>query len=500
MGVTTRKRLVMAEETMRQLDWQLVKENITEMIFLFDEKGNLLDCSDSAKTELGYFENEPMCGFSSLFPNVKLAKTGRNPVHADIYRKNETCFPVLLKIKELKEDNLYLVAVDDRTDVKAVSLELANTKKELEKARKYKNEFVSNITHELRTPVNGIQGMAHMLLDTNLTPQQLDTVNTIERCCVNMSRMINELLDFSKIDAGKLVLENKPFAVRDFLNKTMAGNIALVNEKGLKLIMNVAEDIPPVLVGDELRLTQILNNLISNAVKFTSVGHIALEVSMTKDEEKYVELFFMVMDTGIGIAKDNMGKLFKSFSQVDASITRRFGGTGLGLSISKQLVEMMGGTIKVESEEGKGSSFSFTVILGKPTDKEGNLEDIKFPSGNFVYEGIGRYSGAETYSSSEDLNMQLDDIYKFGTRDNLKEIRSSMDKLLICIALGSWEKAENFSATVKNLISDEEADKDLKREAFRLELIVRRGDHDKALEQYKFVKQKFDEMFPEEGR
>lgn len=490
-----------------KLNYDIIRSNITEMIFLFDENGKMLDCSDSARNGLGYGASEYPGDFNRIFPSAELAETGHKPLHTNMYRRNDTCFPVLLKIKEIAETGRFLVAADDRTDVKALTMELDNTKEELEKARAYKNEFVSNITHELRTPVNGIQGMARTLLDTDLTPYQLDTVNTIERCCVNMSKIINDLLDFSKMAAGKLILENKPFAFRDFLNKTMASNIALINEKGLKLILNVADDIPPVLVGDELRLTQILNNLISNAVKFTSVGHIVIEVSLTKEEENCVELFFMVMDTGIGIAKENMNKLFKSFSQVDASITRRFGGTGLGLSICKQLVEMMGGSIKVESEEGKGSAFSFSVILNKPEEDEEKLPDIHFPSGRFVYEGNGRYSGAEGNKNSylegnhAGMNFEddLDDVYKFGTRENIKEIRASMDKLLICIELGSWEKAENFSGAVKNLISDDEADKELKRDAFRLELIVRRGDHDKALAQYKYLRERIEEMFPEKG-
>ena len=140
--------------------------------------------------------------------------------------------------------------------------------------------------------------------------------------------------------------------------------------------MHVGDDIPKYLIGDELRLTQIFNNLISNAVKFTTIGHVAVEASLIREEDDFVELFFMVVDTGIGIAKENMDKLFKKFSQVDASTTRRFGGTGLGLSISKKLVELMGGDIKVESEVGKGSSFSFNVILKKADEAEETLSLI----------------------------------------------------------------------------------------------------------------------------
>lgn len=280
----------------------------------------------------------------------------------------------------------------------------------------------------------------------------------------------------------------------------MAFNVKQVNDKGLKLLVNVGDDIPNFLIGDELRLTQILNNLISNAVKFTTIGHVAVEVSLTHEEDDFAELFFMIIDTGIGIAKGNMNRLFKKFSQVDASTTRKFGGTGLGLSICKKLVEMMGGDIKVESELGKGSTFSFNVILKKAENAEKPI-DTKLPSGNFIYEGSGKFletemksSYASGYSSGWKGKAEKDNIYKFGTVENIREIHSALDKLLICIELGNWEKAENFSSVVKNLISNEESEQTLKKEAFRLELIIRRGNHDKAIEQFNSFKAKLSEL------
>ena len=221
---------------------------------------------------------------------------------------------------------------------------------------------------------------------------------------------------------------------------------------------------------------------------------------MIREEDDFVELFFMVVDTGIGIAKENMDKLFKKFSQVDASTTRRFGGTGLGLSISKKLVELMGGDIKVESEVGKGSSFSFNVILKKADEAE-ETTGVELPSGNFVYEGSGQYSESEEESkySGEGgdgwkLKANSDKIYQFGTSENIREINTALEKLFICIELGNWEKAENFASVVKNLISDNESEQQLKKEAFRLELIIRRGDHDKALVQFNTFKNKLAEL------
>ncbi|WP_051384124.1 PAS domain-containing protein [Catonella morbi] len=480
--------------------YNTLKEECLELIFVFGEDGRYINCSNKARESLGYLQDEDMGKFENIFPNILLEETSLlEHVEADVYRKNETCFPADVKIIRFEDDKFIVFAID-QTETRNMARELKACKEELKSELKYKTEFVSNITHELRTPVNGIQGMTKNLLNTELDSFQLETVGIIEQCCVNMSKIINDLLDFSKMESDKLVLENKAFSFREFLNKVMAFNVTLVNEKGLKLLVHVGDDIPKYLIGDELRLTQIFNNLISNAVKFTTIGHVAVEASLIREEDDFVELFFMVVDTGIGIAKENMDKLFKKFSQVDASTTRRFGGTGLGLSISKKLVELMGGDIKVESEVGKGSSFSFNVILKKADEAE-ETTGVELPSGNFVYEGSGQYSESEEESkySGEGgdgwkLKANSDKIYQFGTSENIREINTALEKLFICIELGNWEKAENFASVVKNLISDNESEQQLKKEAFRLELIIRRGDHDKALVQFNTFKNKLAEL------
>ena len=480
--------------------YNTLKEECLELIFVFGDDGRYISCSNKAKESLGYLQDEDIGKFENIFPNILLEETGLlEHVEADVYRKNETCFPADVKIIRFEDDKFIVFAID-QTEIRNMARELKACKEELKSELKYKTEFVSNITHELRTPVNGIQGMTKNLLNTELNSFQLETVGIIEQCCVNMSKIINDLLDFSKMESDKLVLENKAFSFREFLNKVMAFNVTLVNEKGLKLLVHVGDDIPKYLIGDELRLTQIFNNLISNAVKFTTIGHVAVEASLIREEDDFVELFFMVVDTGIGIAKENMDKLFKKFSQVDASTTRKFGGTGLGLSISKKLVELMGGDIKVESEVGKGSSFSFNVILKKADEAE-ETTGVELPSGNFVYEGSGQYSESEEDSkySGEGgdgwkLTANSDKIYQFGTSENIREINTALEKLFICIELENWEKAENFASVVKNLISDNESEQQLKKEAFRLELIIRRGDHDKALVQFNTFKNKLAEL------
>ena len=480
--------------------YNILKEECLELVFIFDKNGKCISCSDKARESLGYLPEEEIGKFEITFPKISLEETALHEhIETDVYRKNETCFPADLKIVPYEDDKLIIFAID-QTEKRNVARELKSCKEELKYELKYKTEFVSNITHELRTPVNGIQGMAKNLLNTELNSYQLETVGIIEGCCVNMSKIINDLLDFSKMESDKLVLEKKAFSFREFLNNVMAFNVTLVNEKGLKLLVHVGDDIPKYLVGDELRLMQIFNNLLSNAVKFTTIGHIAVEASLIREEDDYVELFFMVVDTGIGISKQNMDKLFKKFSQVDASTTRKFGGTGLGLSISRKLVELMGGNIKVESEPGKGSSFSFNVILGKADEAE-ETTGVELPNGNFVYEGSGQYTESEEESSYSGeggsdwrLTANSDKIYQFGTSENIKEINSALEKLFICIELGNWEKAENFASVVKNLISDNESEQQLKKEAFRLELIIRRGNHDKAIEQYNTFKGKLTEL------
>lgn len=474
-----------------------VLDTLVEILFCYDDTGKILCCNRVAKEKLGYEEQDIPSSVFELLPNLfqkgcdlgQPADSG-HLLETDMYRQNQTCFPVELHFGRVG-DGRYLCAGQDMTRYREMERRMNQIKDEITETERYKSEFVSNITHELRTPVNGMMGLTQGLLETNLTPSQLESVQIIERCCMNMAKIINNLLDFTKLEFGKIELEDKPFYFRDFLNKTLAFNVNAVNEKGLKLMLRVDDEIPKLLSGDELRLTQILNNLISNAVKFTSVGQIALEISQTMETADTVELFFMVTDSGIGIAKENMDKLFHSFSQVDASITRRFGGTGLGLAICRQLVEMMGGGIHVESEEGKGSSFSFYVNLKKVPEYQEmkGQSDVFFPSGQFVYEGSGRFRTDADGSRNPVWRLEPDtsEIYHFGTKANLKEIRSNMEKLLICLDLENWTKAENYAGAVKSLISDGHGE--LKKQAFRLELLVRREDLEKSMAQYEVVNQ-----------
>ncbi|MDR3592222.1 MAG: ATP-binding protein [Negativicutes bacterium] len=233
-----------------------------------------------------------------------------------------------------------------------------------EVANRAKGEFLANMSHEIRTPLNGINGMIDLTLMTDLTYEQHDNLMTAKSCIDALIGIINDILDFSKMESGKLTIDKISFSCQHFLGEVVKVHQQSALGKGVDLSYSLAAGIPDVLTGDPNRLRQILNNLLGNAIKFTdSGGTVTLAMRSTDISKKEVELTFSVSDTGIGISDGDLGKLFKPFSQVDGSNTRRFGGTGLGLAISKQLVAMMGGHIWVISEQGKGSTFAFTVRL-----------------------------------------------------------------------------------------------------------------------------------------
>jgi two-component system, sensor histidine kinase and response regulator len=257
--------------------------------------------------------------------------------------------------------------VSIRTDVTAMkSLEkgLIGAKEEAEAAGRAKSDFLANMSHEIRTPMNAIIGLSHLCLQTRLTSRQKDYVRKVHNSATSLLRIINDILDFSKIDAGRLDMESIDFTMEEVLG-TMSSMVSLkAQEKQIEFLMETAVDIPPSLIGDPLRLGQILINLTNNAIKFTEEGEIVIVTELLERDDHFVRIQFTVRDTGIGMTPEQKSGLFKSFSQADSSITRKYGGTGLGLTISKKLVEMMDGDIRVESEAGVGSKFICDVRLG----------------------------------------------------------------------------------------------------------------------------------------
>lgn len=464
-------------------------ENALEIVLFFDDRGIISYGNQMAKTKLGYGEDLQGTQICDVFPNTfhlagdRFATDiafGDEVRKLTAYRKNLTCFPVEAKLVSSKDSSgMYICMANDILEKEFLNKEIGQVRSEADEALKVKSEFVANVTHELRTPVNGILGNVKELLTGEYDGKTEQALRLIERCCGDMNKIINNILDFSKLEAGKFALEPRKFHFRNMLDYVKANHINKITEKGLDFFVTVSPQIPEYVIGDELRIVQVLGNLLSNAQKFTSIGKITLEAVQTARVNDKIELFFMVKDTGIGIEEKDKEKLFQSFSQVDASISRKYGGTGLGLNICKQLVELMGGKIGVESEKNQGSVFSFSIWV-EMTEEEAALpvsESVSF--GNIA-------------ADREDEEKQLLDARKFGTPKNREILSKNLSKLILCVEMQNWEKAEMFMETVKQLT--EGAPREIGRVALRLKMAIQKENYDKITAEYEelnhFLQQK----------
>jgi PAS domain S-box-containing protein len=350
-------------------------ESFIDIYYRSDLAGNITMISPSVFKHTGYREDEVISQKVDQFfedvadssKNIKtLLKSGNiTNYEVKVKRKDGTIRQFMLNIRMIKNEKGNPIEVEgvarDVTELLRSAEELKIAKEQAEHSLKIKEQFLANMSHEIRTPMNGVIGMIDILSETELDKSQKDYVNTIRNSSETLLTILNDILDLSKLEAGKMNIENRPFDLRD----TLKNLVALFKQKAAEtnniLQYEWSDEVSPYIVGDKIRLLQILSNLTSNAIKFTQNGSITIKISAlkkTKDEEK---IKFEVIDTGIGISEENQSKLFESFQQLDISTKKAFGGTGLGLVISKELVELMGGNIGMVSKLGSGSTFWFTI-------------------------------------------------------------------------------------------------------------------------------------------
>jgi len=377
--ITKRKQ---TEETLkdRELQMRSITDSAYDGILMMDPNGNISYWNTAAERILGYKSDEALgknlhqliapstyhqahlAAFSKFLTSGEGNVIGKT-LDLEAIRKDREIVPIQLSLSAVKmSSGWHAVGIlRDITLQKKNEEEFKRAKVAAEEATNAKSEFLANMSHEIRTPMNAVIGFSELLKKTDMTVKQRDYINKIDASAKSLLGIINDILDFSKMEAGKLELESVDFRLDDVINNIISMNSNKASEKNIELINNIECDVPYSLVGDPLRVGQILLNLVNNAVKFTSEGHVLVEVSLVDQVDQTCHIRFSVSDTGIGLTKEQKEKLFSAFSQADTSVTRRFGGTGLGLTISKRLVEMMKGTISVESKFGVGSTFSFEI-------------------------------------------------------------------------------------------------------------------------------------------
>lgn len=364
-------------------------DSIPGMLYLYDHDGKLIRWNKRHEEMTGYSAGELLGmdllawykGDDATIGRIQRAvekalRDGFAEAEADLLRKDGTKIVAYLTAVPLDiNGKIHFAGIGlDIAERKKAKEELVIALEKAEKANLAKGQFLANMSHEIRTPMNGIIGMTDLTLLTNLGEEQREYLTIVKSSTISLLRVLNDILDYSKVEAGKIEIEDGPFDLRKIMNEVVDLFGIAARQKGIKLGLKVDRAVPNHIIGDAVRLRQVLSNLVGNGIKFTDQGEVSIHVGVGEQLDKKVKLKFSVTDTGIGIAKNKFHKLFKRFSQVDDSTTRQFGGTGLGLAISKKLIEIMDGEISVESEENVGSKFYFTAVFGMLADKAKVLE------------------------------------------------------------------------------------------------------------------------------
>jgi PAS domain S-box-containing protein len=436
--ITLRKR---AEEAVRESEERFrdLFENASDLIQSTAPDGRFLYVNRAWSETLGYAnaEIQGLRVFDIVHPDhrTEWAAAFRRVIVGENLTGLETAFIARDGRKILVEGNAHCQFRDglpvgvrgifrDCTERRRAEVELRAAKESAEAANRAKSRFLANMSHEIRTPMNGVIGMTSLLLDTRLTEDQRDYAGTIRTSAENLLTVINDILDFSKVEAGKIALETLEFDAQDVLEDTLELLAEAAQSKGIELAGRFAPNAPRRFRGDAGRLRQVLTNLVGNAIKFTAGGEVAVRVDAVHETDSDATLAFRVKDTGIGIDPGNQPGLFEAFSQADVSTTRKFGGTGLGLAICKQLVELMGGRIGVESAPGQGSTFWFSVPLQKPSGSS-NASEAEQP-----LSGARALIVDDNATSAECLHAQFDawnipSVCAANGADALEKLRAS---------------------------------------------------------------------------
>lgn len=403
--ITTRKRLE-EEKNKTEEKFKLIFEK-SSVAYLIVKESRFIECNQACLDLYGVRESANFIGkyvkdFSPKYQpdgvlSVEKAKERIDECKTNGYakfdwmhiRENGTEFPVevALNTVPLMDGNVLFVVLNDLSDRKRVEEELIIAKDKAEEATSVKAQFLSTMSHEIRTPMNAVIGVTHLLSEDNPREDQIQNINILKLSADNLMTLINDILDFSKIEAGRVDIEFIEFNFRKLITNIASGFEIKSREKGLGFIVEIDPKIPSYLIGDPTRISQVLNNLCSNAVKFTDSGNVRVAVSYQEKCDDKVKLKFEIKDTGVGIPEDKQDQIFKSFSQADSNTNRLYGGTGLGLTISKKLIEIMGGCINVKSDLEFGTTFFFDLSLtishkSKPTldlsiDSSQNIDKIR---------------------------------------------------------------------------------------------------------------------------